>query len=507
MDQHGKVVADKVVRAMLSTILDCVDEGIHIVDADGRTIFYNSAAGKLDGLQCGEVLGRHVLEVFPSLSASTSTLLNVVRTGVPILNQQQTFTNFKGHRVTTINSTVPIVVDGAVVAAVEVSRDITQVKRMSEKIVDLQRELLGKKDGVNDAGHAERLYTFDDIIGQDPRMVRLKALAQKAARTSSSVLVYGETGTGKELLVQAIHTASQRRKGPFVAQNCAAVPESLLEGLLFGTTRGGFTGARDRPGLFELAHGGTLYLDEVNSMPLGLQAKLLRAIQEKAVMRLGDTRLRKVDVRIIASTSTEPSEAVRRRELRSDLYYRLNVVSLAIPPLRERRGDIPILADHFIARFNKAMGTSVERLDGEAMAACMAYDWPGNVRELEHAIEGAMNVVDGPAIGLEHLPPSVASAWRGLHFGSAADRDPLGDRGGLHDRRRGSPVPLKHDLVERERSVVAEALKANGGNISRTAKALGLPRQTLQYRIRVLGLQDLVPNLRRLPGSGQKGDM
>ncbi|MGE5541919.1 MAG: sigma 54-interacting transcriptional regulator, partial [Bacillota bacterium] len=295
-------------------ILDSVEEGIHVVDAEGRTIFYNQSAARMEGLDASEVVDRYVLDVFPSLTVATSTLLNVIKTGKPIASQQQTYTSFKGRKVTTINSTLPLIVNGKLVGAVEVSRDITHVKRMSEKIVDLQAELLGRKSGNEERREtpAPGLYTLDDFVGKDPRISSLKSLAKRAARTTSSVLVFGETGSGKEIIVQSIHSASARREGPFIAQNCAAVPESLLEGLLFGTARGGFTGAKDRPGLFELAHRGTLYLDEVNAMPVDLQAKLLRAIQEKAVRRIGETGVRKIDVRIIASTSVDPAEALAR---------------------------------------------------------------------------------------------------------------------------------------------------------------------------------------------------
>ncbi|NPV69771.1 MAG: sigma 54-interacting transcriptional regulator [Firmicutes bacterium] len=474
-------------------ILDSVEEGIHVVDSAGITILYNQAAARMEGLHAAEVINRHVLEVFPSLTESTSTLLNVMKSGKPILNQQQTYTSFKGRKVTAVNSTLPIIVGGKVAGAVEVSRDITNVKKLSEKIVDLQAELLGKKVGAaRDDRPGSGLFTLADFVSEDSRVVDLKALAARAARTNSSVLVFGETGTGKEILVQAIHSASLRSGGPFVAQNCAAVPETLLEGLLFGTARGGFTGAKDRPGLFELAHGGTLYLDEINSMPIGLQAKLLRAIQDRTVRRIGETGIRRIDVRIMASTSVDPAEAIHRRELRSDLYYRLNVVFLTIPPLRDRKGDIPLLVSHFIRKFNSSMGLSVEGVSRAAMEALRSYLWPGNVRELEHAIEGAMNVVDGTTVELSHLPVSLRGPARGAAraaqgagaFGLAAEPS--------------IPVPLRETLGEQERNIIHAAMEASGWNVSRAARLLGIPRQTLQYRLRNLGL----PKFRRSPGSG-----
>jgi len=463
-------------------ILDSVEEGIHVVDPEGKTIFYNKSAARMEGLDASEVVDRYLLEVFPSLTVATSTLFNVLNSGKPISSQQQTYTSFKGRKVTTINSTLPLVVDGKLVGAVEVSRDITHVKRMSERIVDLQAELLGRKSGWEErSARGERavpvLYTLDDFVSADPRISLLKTLAGKAARTMSSVLVYGETGTGKEVIVQSIHSASARRDGPFIAQNCAAVPESLLEGLLFGTARGGFTGAKDRPGLFELAHKGTLYLDEINAMPIDLQAKLLRAIQERTVRRIGETSVRRIDVRIIASISTDPAEALARHEIRPDLYYRLNVVFVSIPPLRERKGDIALLVSHFIRKYNREMSLSVERASDEAMTALQSHQWPGNVRELEHAIEGAMNLVDGKVIEISQLPSSITAGTTGdlQHF-------PRGESGFAFT------MPLGESLAAYEMTLVRAAMERSGWNISRAARLLGIPRQTLQYRIKTLGI-------------------
>lgn len=468
------MAAGQIDAEVFGAILDSVEEGIHVVDSSGRTVFYNKAAARMEDLDTSEVVDKHVLEVFPSLTSSTSTLLNVIRTRKPILHQQQTYTSFKGRTVTAINSTLPLIVGGRLVGAVEVSRDITQVKKMSERIVDLQAELLGQKAGAG--RESDGLFTLGDFVGRDPRILSLKVQARRAARTSSSVLVYGETGTGKELLIQAIHSESSRRNGPFIAQNCAAVPETLLEGLLFGTARGGFTGAKDRPGLFELAHKGTLYLDEINSMPVELQAKLLRAIQNKTVRRVGETEERRIDARIIASISIDPAEALARRELRADLYYRLNVVYLAIPPLRERKGDIALLVSHFIDRFNSEMGMSVQRVSDEAMARLQSHQWPGNVRELEHAIEGAMNLVEGDVIETVHLPQSLGG------------RD-LRPRAGLAPFEPALPARLREAVSDHERSLIVGAMESSGWNVSQAARLLGIPRQTLQYRLKVLGVR------------------
>lgn len=457
------------------SVLETVDQGIHVVDEHGVTVVYNRAASEMDGLSELEVVGRRLLEVFPSLDENSSTLLRVLRTGVPEAARQQTFTNFKGKKITTVNFTNPVRLDGRVVGACEVSTDVTRMKEMAERIVDLQRELHDKDAPAKDS--QRRLYRMEDIVGESAVMKEVRARALRVAARDVGVLVWGETGTGKELLVQAIHSASPRRRGPFVPQNSAALPESLLEGLVFGTVRGGFTGSLDRPGLLELASGGTLYLDEIDSMPGGLQAKLLRVIQDKRVRRLGDAKERPADVRIIASTSMKPSDAVERGSLRPDLYYRLSVVEIGLPPLRERREDIPLLCDHFLTKYSG--GFPARAVSPQVMASFLAYEWPGNVRELEHAIEGSLAVARGPVLGVDDLPGAVRGilATASMFRQEKRPEHPPGIRG-----RR-----LRDSLRDREREEIASALR-EGGSVSGAARILGVPRQTLQYRMKVLGV-------------------
>lgn len=462
---------------VLHAILSSIDEGIHVVDRQGITIFFNPTAARLEGVEAREVVGHHILEIYPSLTPSTSTLLQVINDGQPIVNRQQSYTNFKGDRIVTINTTLPLIVDGELIGAIEISKDITQIKRLSEQVVDLQAELYGQKKAplpLRAAGAPP--YTLDDIVGGSPPILGLKHTILRAARSSSPVLVWGETGTGKELVVQAIHNASSRRNGPFIAQNCAALPETLLEGILFGTVKGGFTGAEDRPGLFELAHEGTLYLDEINSMPLQLQGKLLRVLQDGNIRRVGDIRVRAVNVRVVASSNIDPLEAVGRHQLREDLYYRLNVLSLEVPPLRLRRDDIPLLVNHFIKKYNQKLGLDVTGISPRTLEAFLDYDWPGNVRELEHAIEGAMNILDGAEIGYEHLQRPIRTPERP-------------GRGAGIGRTPGDRAPLRSVLADAERALLEQALAGANGNISRAARALGIPRQTLQYRLKMHGLR------------------
>lgn len=458
---------------MLQAILGAIDEGIHVVDANGITIYYNHVAAKLDGLTSEEVLGKPLLEVFPSLDRQSSTLLRVIDSGESIYNQPQVYKNWKGVRVETINTTLPVRVGKRLVGAVEVAKDIGKLKELSERLVDLQAKISKPKRTKRSADGLS--FQFEDILTCSEQMNQVKERARRAARTSSPVMIYGETGTGKELFVQSIHQASTRSSGPFIAQNCAALPSSLLESILFGTTKGSFTGADDRPGLFELADGGTLFLDELNSMPLDLQAKLLRVLQDGHIRRIGGSQQVKVDVRVIAAVNEPPKMLVQQGLMRTDLYYRINVVSFELPPLRKRREDIELLAGHFLEKFNRQFGMRVRGISPEVKRLFAAYPWPGNVRELEHVIEAAMNMVDSDWIEMEHLPLHVLERPAGL-----AEAEPLVTQTALQ-MESGKTLPeLVRELEER---VIQEAMSSTEGNVLRAAKLLGIPRQTLQYKL------------------------
>lgn len=445
-------------------ILDYLEEGIHIIDKDGKIVYYNIFAEGIDGVESERAVGRHLIEIYPSLTEQTSTLLTVIRTGKPIFKREQTFINYKGEKITTINSSIPIENKGEIVGAIEISRDITTVREMSEKIVDLQNQLYtNKKDKSGQRSKENAKYTIDDIIGQSREILRLKDIAIKAARSDVSVLISGETGTGKELFVHAIHNASMRKYKPFIAQNCAALPAALLEGILFGTTKGGFTGAEDRPGLFELAQGGTLFLDEINSMPLELQSKLLRVIQDGNIRRVGATNTVHLDLRIIAATNIPPEEAIEKNQLRLDLYHRLNVVSFQIPALKDRKDDIPILTNFFIEKFNKRLNKRVKGVTNEVLNILYDYEWEGNVRELEHLIEGIMSIDDMKIIEFDHIPPKFKKTTVSQQITNGS---------------------LKEILERKEQELILDALRRTENNITHAADLLQIPRQTLQYKIR-----------------------
>lgn len=302
-------------------------------------------------------------------------------------------------------------------------------------------------------------YNFQHIIGNNITLICCKDRAAKASKTSSPVLIYGETGTGKELFVQAIHNNSYRNNKPFVAQNCAAIPSTLLESILFGTVKGSFTGAGDKKGIFEVANGGTLYLDELNSLPIELQGKLLRVLQEGTIRRIGSSISKSVDVRVIVSLNELPEKLLEEGRLRKDLYYRLNVVRIDLPPLRERKADIPLIIEHLIKKFNIEFKASIDGIEAASLEKLICCDWQGNIRELEHIIEGVFNL---------------------KQQGKINDKD-------LHSigfNIKTKIVPLKKKMQDIEKSYIKEALIINSYNVTRASDFLQVPRQTLQSKIK-----------------------
>jgi len=321
----------------------------------------------------------------------------------------------------------------------------------------------------------DRAHGFDELVGRHGRMLRLYELIAQVAPTHATVLITAESGTGKELVARAIHRQSPRRNQPFVAVNLAAIPDTLLESELFGYERGAFTGAHARkPGKFELAHGGTLFLDEVGSLRIDLQAKLLRALQEREVERLGGTRTTPVDVRVVAATNVDLKQAVRARAFREDLFYRLNVVPLGVPPLRERKEDIALLVEHFIKKYAKEFKKDVRSVSIDALPALEAYDWPGNVRELENIIERSVALATRPVIRLEDLPLDLAMHEVGQSRPALADA---------------SPLPLKEARERFEQAYVLRALEREDWNQSRAARILGVHRNTLIARLAAWGIR------------------
>ncbi|WP_160722150.1 sigma-54 interaction domain-containing protein [Bacillus sp. USDA818B3_A] len=454
-------------QEVLAAILKSIDEGIHVVNTEGKTIFYNEVAAKHDGMESKDVLGRHIIQAFPSLTEESSTLLKVIKTGKPIYNQTQVYVNMHGIRIDTINTTLPIFLGEEIIGAVEIAKDYSRMKLLAERLLDLQKGFPKKQ---NKQGIKQVTYTLNDIRTINHIFSDTKEEARKLAKADSPILVYGESGTGKELFVQGIHHESYRSEKPFVAQNCAAIPETLLESILFGTVKGSYTGAVDRKGLFELADEGTLFLDELHTMPIELQAKLLRVLEDGMIRRVGSSQNIYVNVRVIAAMNVHPQIALQENMIRHDLYYRLNVFTFALLPLRERKEDILYLTDYFIQDLNTKLGKKVKGVDKKLAIFLSGHQWPGNVRELKHTIEYMMNVCVGDFLELDTLPMILRqslSQEKAIHH-------PLGT------------LSLRENLEELEKRLILNAMEQTNGNINQAAKLLEIPRQTLQYKIKKL---------------------
>jgi len=322
-------------------------------------------------------------------------------------------------------------------------------------------------------------YSFDNLIGHSPAMQQVFARLEKIVHTDSTILILGESGTGKELVARAIHFNGTRRNKPFIAINCGAIPADLLESELFGHVRGAFTGAvADKPGKFELADGGTIFLDEIATMPMHLQMKLLRVLQEQEVERVGGSRRTKLNVRVISATNAELDKEVRAGRFREDLYYRLNVIPIKLPPLRERRSDVPLLVRHFLQSICKEMARPLMSVSPAAMRALESYDWPGNVREMENIIERSVALTDGDVIDKRDLP---------IDIGGESDDEPPHRINSLVVTERGIDLPVIVSGLEKE--LIGQAMELAGGVKARAAGLLGINRTTLVEKIKRLGIE------------------
>jgi PAS domain S-box-containing protein len=426
-------------------ILDSITEGVFTVDQNWRIASFNRAAAEITGVRAEEAVGQPCCEVFRSSICETGCALReTLRTGQTILNKPIYIVNAAGDRIPISISTALLRdASGQVIGGVETFRDLTREE-------ELRKQLEGR-------------YTFSDIIGRSPAMQRLFRLIPTVAASDSTVLLEGDSGTGKELFARAIHSQSPRADGPFVAVNCGALPDTLLESELFGYRRGAFTDARqDKPGRFQLADGGTLFLDEIGDVSPAMQVRLLRVLQERVVEPLGGLEPVKVDVRIVAATNRPLRKLVLEGRFREDLFYRIHVVAVQLPRLTERREDIPLLVDHFIARLNRLQERQVTGVTDEALAVLMQHGFPGNVRELENAVEHAFVLCGNGLIKPEHLPPSLRPE-------DAGDRQPE-DRG--------------LTLQQLENTYIQQTLQRHGGNRKAAAEELGINPSTLFRKIR-----------------------
>ena len=431
-----------------AAILDSVNEGVFTVDQDWRITAFNTAAERITRVSRREAIGSRCCDVFrANICEKSCALRRTMASGKPIVNATAHIINQQGERVP-IRISTALLKDsaGQIIGGVETFQDLTLVEQ-------LRKELRAR-------------YTFEDIVGRSPAMNRLFELVPLVAQSNSTVLIEGPSGTGKELFARAIHNLSARRKKPFVAVNCAALPDTLLESELFGHKAGAFTDAkRDKPGRFALAEGGTIFLDEIGDISPAMQVRLLRVLQEKMVEPLGGVRAVPIDVRVVAATNKKLLEEVRAGRFRDDLYYRIRVVHFELPGLKQRREDIPLLVKFLIAKFNRLQDKNIAGVSDEVLTRLMEHDYPGNVRELENIIEQAFVLCRGEWIELNHLPLELR---------------PTSGRSG-----EGRP-PMR--LATIEKMCITEALQRHGGNRRLTARELGIDVSTLFRKIRSLSI-------------------
>jgi len=432
-------------------ILESISDGVFTVDLEWRITSFNRAAETITGVSRKEAIGRSCCEVFRSSMCETDCALRrTLKSGRPIIGRTGYIIRADGSRIP-ISLSTAVLRDaaGRVVGGAETFRDLSEIEA-------LRNELAGRA-------------RVGELVSHSPLMQRVFEVLPAIAASPSTVLVLGETGTGKELLARTIHSLSPRADGPFVAVNCGALPDTLLESELFGYKVGAFTGAvKDKPGRFALARGGTLFLDEIAEISPALQVRLLRVLQERVFEPLGGTRSETADVRVIVATNRDLAEQMRQGLFREDLYYRINVVRVELPPLRRRSEDVPLLADQFIERFNRIQGKAIQGVTPEALSLLMAHAWPGNVRELENVIERAFILCPGGHIGIEHLPEELT-----VHRAAGTAAAP-----GMRAAR---------DLLD-ARSIRA-ALERHGGNRLAAARELGIHKSTLFRKMKQLGIR------------------
>jgi PAS domain S-box-containing protein len=440
--------ADKFFNVILNSIAD----GVFTTDSEGRITFFNKAAEQITGFTGKEAIGYYCFDIFRAdICQSRCALKETIKTNAEIINLPVTILNKEGKKVPISISTAVLRSEkGEIIGGVETFRDLSTIE-------ELKKELFEK-------------YGLGDIISKNHLIHEIFNMLPHIAESDSTVLIQGASGTGKELFAKAIHNLSLRKNKPFIKVNCGALPDPLLESELFGYVKGAFTDAKkDKPGRFALANEGTIFLDEVGDMSPSLQVKLLRVLQEKEYEPLGSTSPRKTDVRIVAATNKDLSKLVKEGNFRDDLFYRLHVVKIDLPPLSQRREDIPLLVDAFVQKFNARMGKQIKGLSDGALRLLLRHDYPGNVRELENIIEHAFVLCRGDRIDLDCLPKELAE---NVEKGSSPMQIP-GER--VFDRA--------------EADIIGNTLKKYDGNRIKTARELGLDRTTLWRKIKKYGLK------------------
>ena len=477
---------------------DCFNrlpEAIYVYNAREELVFMNKAAELLDGFTLDEGKGKPIFELYDYIHGDKkySPILLTLETEQPLCYHEHSYYS-NGMKRMQVCNTAPIYYNGELVGAFQIQEDRSNFKDIVKDNNSVHYEIVYQKSNPSEE------KVLSSLIGHSDVFTECKEIAKRAAKTDSSVMLVGSTGSGKEVFARAIHDSSRRSKGTFLALNCAAIPESLFEGILFGTTKGVYTGASEKEGLLAQAAGGTIFLDEINSMPLTCQAKILRVLEERKIMKLGSDREQGIDIRIVSSTNEVPQEAIANGHIREDLFYRLSVVQLVIPLLRDRKEDIPELVQYFIDKYNNQFQKNVVGVDNEVMEYFMKFSWPGNVRQLKACIESAMNFVeDNGWITFSDLPQYVfESSDRPDRYqrsqqmskklsNSSPDIPDISETKG--NKTTPPHMQLRNLIWQEEKNEIMQAMQQSKGNISKAAKLLGISKQLLFYRMKKYNLK------------------
>ena len=475
-DLIGDYNDDNTKSYILEEIIERLYDGVLVSDKDGRVVIYNPAMEELEEMESKDMIGEYIWDAYGYGDKNKSEHMGVQSSRIPIINRYKAHAYNNGKPIYKSYSTYPIEKDGEIIGVYSISKNETKLQSLLSEIVDLKRQFGSKIKDDSDIKFNGTRFTFSDIIGSSTRIKKLIHEAQSISWLNNNILIVGETGTGKEVFAQSIHNYGKRNREPFIGINCSAIPENLLESILFGTVKGAFTGAIDSSGLFEEAGEGTLFLDELNSMPINMQTKLLRVLQEKCVRRVGGKEMYPIRCRVVSAMNEDPYLLIEEGKLRQDLYYRIAGYNLVIPPLRERDNDIFDLSKFYISRNNLNMNKNVSKMKEDLKDFMKEYIWPGNIRELEHFIENIMvrTEVGDTYLRRENIPGYLLEVMNSIFKENKLDNI--------------SEYSLEEKINEFEKSLILNSLDNNNWNVTRTAKELGVTRQSLIYRMKKLDL-------------------
>lgn len=438
-------------------------KNVLITDENANVTFYDVAdlnVLKELRLKPEEIIGKNITVFYQDFTEHNSTILKTIASGEPLLNIEQNLITALGNKVVSVSSTFPIIKEGTVLGAIEFSNH-HYTKKNIHSINKISNNKIYRKNNTT--------YTIDNLITNNTKLLEIKDRIHKISQTNSTVMLTGETGTGKEIVAQSIHNLSERYTSPFISFNCSAIPETLIESTLFGTVKGSFTGAEDMPGLFEQANNGTLFLDEINSLPIHLQVKLLKVIEDRQIRRIGGKKNINLNIRLISATNENPEVLIKENRLRIDLFYRLCIVQIDLPTLNERKEDIELLLWHYIDFYNDNMNIQITEVDSSVIKIFKKYNWPGNIRELRNAIETAYNNTSNSKISVEDIPQRISNI--------------LINQKEVNVYQSTEKISLKEKQDHFEKELLKESFERNDKSITATAKDLKISKQSLNYKL------------------------